>query len=40
MLPSVPFYRYRAVFEAIRPILQSHGARIEGFWPSAPGTAR
>ena len=33
MLPSVPFYRYRAVFEAIRPQLEQNGARIEGFWP-------
>lgn len=36
MLPQVPFYRYRAVFEDIRPILAAHGARIEGFWPFSP----
>jgi fatty acid desaturase len=36
MLPSVPFYRYRRTFEALRPTLEAHGARIEGFWPKAP----
>jgi fatty acid desaturase len=36
MLPSVPFYRYRAVFDELRPVLESHGARIEGFWPYSP----
>lgn len=36
MLPSVPWYRYRAVFEEIRPILIENNVRIEGFWPSAP----
>jgi len=36
MLPAVPFYRYRAVFDAIRPCLEQHGARIEGFWPGTP----
>ena len=33
MLPVVPFYRYRAVFDELRPTLEQHGARIEGFWP-------
>lgn len=33
MLPWVPFYRYRAVFDELRPILERQGARIEGFWP-------
>jgi fatty acid desaturase len=33
MLPSVPFYRYRAVFDELRPVLERQGARIEGFWP-------
>jgi fatty acid desaturase len=37
MLPSVPFYRYRAAFEELRPLLERRGARIEGFWPTAPG---
>jgi fatty acid desaturase len=36
MLPSVPFYRYRAVFDELRPLLEQNGARIEGFWPSSP----
>ncbi|MEX2200850.1 MAG: fatty acid desaturase [Dongiaceae bacterium] len=36
MLPSVPFYRYRAVFDALQPTLEQHGARIEGFWPYSP----
>ncbi len=39
MLPAVPFYRYRAVFNALRPILERQGARIEGFWPYSPPTA-
>ena len=40
MLPTVPFYRYRAVFDELRPVLERHGARIEGFWPYTPPTAR
>lgn len=40
MLPTVPWYRYRAVFDEIRPILEQHGARIEGFWPRAQGAVR
>jgi len=32
-LPQVPYYRYRAVFEDLRQILQERGARIEGLWP-------
>ena len=39
MLPSVPFYRYRAVFDDLRPTLERHGARIEGFWPYTPARA-
>lgn len=39
MLPSVPFYRYRAVFDDLRPTLEEHGARIEGFWPYSRPTA-
>ncbi|MDH3242654.1 MAG: fatty acid desaturase [Alphaproteobacteria bacterium] len=39
MLPSVPFYRYRAVFDELRPLLEQNGARIEGFWPSSPAAA-
>ena len=37
MLPAVPWYRYRAVYREIRPILEANNVRIEGFWPSAPG---
>jgi beta-carotene hydroxylase len=33
MIPSVPYYRYEAVFNEMRPILESKGALIEGFWP-------
>lgn len=39
MLPTVPFYRYRAVFDELRPTLQAHGARIEGLWPGSRPTA-
>ena len=39
MLPVVPFYRYRAVFDDLRPTLVAHGARIEGFWPGSRPTA-
>ena len=30
LYPSVPWYRYRAVFREIRPLLDAEGARIEG----------
>jgi fatty acid desaturase len=33
MLPAVPYYRYRATFDELRPILERQDARIEGFWP-------
>lgn len=33
MIPSIPYYRYRASFEEMRPILVQKGVRIEGFWP-------
>ncbi len=39
MLPAVPFYRYRAVFDELRPTLEQHGARIEGFWPYSKPSA-
>lgn len=39
MLPTVPFYRYRAVFDELRPTLVKNGARIEGFWPGSRPTA-
>jgi len=34
MIPSVPFYRYRAVFDELRPLLEQNNARIDGFWPT------
>jgi fatty acid desaturase len=34
MIPSVPYYRYQATFDDMRPILQQKGVRIEGFWPN------
>lgn len=37
MLPAVPWYRYRAVYNEIRPLLVQHGVRIEGFWPRPTG---
>lgn len=30
LYPSVPWYRYRAVFREVRPLLEAEGARIEG----------
>jgi len=33
MMPGVPFYRYKATFNDIRPLLEQNNARIEGFWP-------
>lgn len=30
LYPSVPWYRYRAVFRELRPLLEAEGARIEG----------
>lgn len=39
MLPAVPWYRYRAVYEEIRPLLVQHGVRIEGFWPRPASAA-
>ncbi|HEV7252712.1 MAG TPA: fatty acid desaturase [Mesorhizobium sp.] len=33
MIPSIPYWRYRASFEEMRPILEKKGVRIEGLWP-------
>ena len=33
MMPWVPWYRYKAVFTEIRPILEQNHAIIDGFWP-------
>lgn len=30
LYPSVPWYRYRAVFREVRPLLEAQGARIQG----------
>jgi beta-carotene hydroxylase len=30
LYPTVPWYRYRAVYRQVRPILEANGARIEG----------
>lgn len=30
LYPSVPWYRYRAVFREVRPLLEAHGATIQG----------
>lgn len=36
MMPAIPFYRYRKTFDDLRPILEQHDVRIEGFWPKTP----
>lgn len=36
LYPRVPFYRYRAVFDALRPTLEAKGAPITTFKPSPP----
>lgn len=33
MMPWVPWYRYERVYLELRPILERHGAIIDGFWP-------
>jgi len=33
MMPGVQWYRYKRVFNEIRPLLERNGVRIEGFWP-------
>jgi len=38
MMPWIPWYRYRATFDEMRPLLERHRVRIEGFWPISPGT--
>jgi len=35
MMPGIPYYRYQATFEEIRPLLEQHDVRIEGLWPKA-----
>jgi fatty acid desaturase len=36
LYPSVPWYRYRAVFRELRPMLEAQGATIEGLDASPP----
>lgn len=33
MIPSIPYYRYQATFDEMRPILESKGVRMEGLIP-------
>ena len=32
MMPAIPYYRYKAVFDELRPVLEKHDVRIEGFF--------
>jgi len=34
MMPAVPWYRYKATFEELRPVLEGKGVRIEGVMPN------
>lgn len=36
MMPAVPYYRYKPVFDELRPILEAKGVRIEGIIPHPP----
>ena len=33
MMPAIPYYRYKPVFDELRPVLEAKGARIEGLLP-------
>jgi beta-carotene hydroxylase len=33
MMPAIPYYRYKPVFDELRPVLESRGVRIEGLLP-------
>ena len=33
MMPGIPYFRYKATFDELRPILERKGARIEGLIP-------
>ncbi len=33
MMPGIPYYRYKVVFDELRPILEDKGVRIEGLIP-------
>ena len=32
-MPAIPYYRYRATFDDLGPILERHSVRIDGFLP-------
>jgi beta-carotene hydroxylase len=33
MMPAIPYYRYKPVFDELRPVLEAKGVRIEGLIP-------
>lgn len=33
MMPAIPYYRYKPVFDELRPVLEAKGVRIEGVLP-------
>lgn len=33
MMPAIPYYRYKPVFDELRPVLEAKGVRIEGLLP-------
>lgn len=33
MMPAIPYYRYKPVFDELRPVLEARGVRIEGLVP-------
>lgn len=33
MMPAIPYYRYKPVFDELRPVLEAKGVRIEGLFP-------
>lgn len=35
MMPAIPYYRYKPVFDELRPILEAKGVRIEGIVPDS-----
>ncbi|WP_421695991.1 fatty acid desaturase [Aestuariivirga sp.] len=37
MMPGIPYYRYKPVFDELRPILTAKGVRIEGLIPDPKG---
>ncbi len=36
LYPRIPFYRYGACFDAVRPMLEAKGANIQDLWGRAP----